>query len=1623
MVRPPAKYSDMVFKHEMLNAFHKVSNMHILFLVLIHKLMAAALLVLLLLLAVSSTAFTTTDVYYVTADDAAGQCPPHQICHKLSYYISQPDYYFTSDTTIIFLEGEHSFNREDLVHVGNVHNLTLEGQGQWPVAGAEETVMQSTVIINCTRGRGGFYFAHCHEITVEGLTVVNCSAAHGVQRIFGVFTFLLVQSLLFLKNSIQHMTGYGLSVLDSNNVIITNCSYYHSALCGVNNSNFSGGVGIWYDPRYSNTTLELSHSNMTKCCSIHGGGLTMYSSHRGLLKISFDNLKFCNGTGRSGGISANLFGSGNVTLVVSNCTFFNGTAIDGGGIAAYFDGSGNATLVVSNCTFFNGTAIDGGGISAHLFGSGNVTLVVSNCTFFNGTAIEGGGIAAHLFGSGNVTLVVSNCTFFNGTAIEGGGIRAYFDGSGNVTLVVSNCTFFNGYGGGIAADFDGSGNVTLVVSNCTFFNGTAIEGGGIAAHLFGSGNVTLVVSNCTFFNGTAIEGGGIRAYFDGSGNVTLVVSNCTFFNGYGGGIAADFDGSGNVTLVVSNCTFFNGTAKYGGGIEAYFDGSGNVTLVVSNCTFFNGTAIEGGGIKAYFDGSGNVTLVVSNCTFFNGTAKYGGGIAAYFDGSGNVTLVVSNCIFFNGTAREGGGIFIGVEIQSAKLIIDNTEFINNSGGFASEISIGLINKVPSYANHVLISMLNSNVFTNAYSYYGVYIYGCCASVQITNTSMRFFNTRFVGFTLMGSSRYNAIQMDGCHFIGSTGVPIVIYLYQVQTKIINCIFSNNTSDDDGRSVVIIQLTSFTDAVIHSCIISDNNMTGITLIEAVATFSGHNVIQNNRNTEGAGVTLLTPSYISIEGELLLYNNTAEKHGGALLVTQYVLLTLAQRSRSSDHKTIFTSTPCIMEFENNSSSVIFSGNRAGKGGSDMYGAILMGCSKIEKGVQFSQIPHVGHPNETSWYFDTPLMKHLHFSNTDRLSSMSSDPIMVCFCNTTTNLPDCSDRTHHIRTYPGLEINTSIATVGCYGGTSPGDVQVTAQHATLVRYYGQNQTTNCFQLHILLQNTSSTTALVDIRVKDVVQGLSVSIGVYILECPIGFTPISGQCQCERFLDTSNVQCNLSATPYLFLRSGNSWFGYINNTQCITGTTNCPFDYCNRSNVSFDILAPDRQCVANRTGILCGQCQSHLSIMLGSNHCGTCSNWYLFLLPVFALAGIILVAVLMFLNLSVSVGTINGLLFYANMVKLNEAFFFPNGSVPVASQFISWLNLDLGIEVCLFDGLDGYWNTWLQFVFPAYLFLLIGGIIVGCRYSVWLCRLCGSHAVPALATLFLMSYTKILLTVTNALYMSQLPCNDSIVTVWSVDGNIEYGSGKHLILLVVSCGVLVIGLAYPVLVLCAPLLERYSHKCIPQHCRWNIVAKFKPLLDAYGGPYKDKYRFWTGVTLMMRLTVTVTFSFTSGPINASIIIIILVGILTFWSFTKVVYENIYVSLLEVFYVLNIILLSTVCLASGSRIYQIATIVSVCLSLFVCLVTMAMHLWWNFDLKKIKRRLGFKDQIEYIALPQMAANEDDEEDRPPPGSPPSIVYGSHRGQHQFILEFPHPHEEHESSSPVLLAREPLLFDT
>ena len=90
---------------------------------------------------------------------------------------------------------------------------------------------------------------------------------------------------------------------------------------------------------------------------------------------------------------------------------------------------------------------------------------------------------------------------------------------------------------------------------------------------------------------------------------------------------------------------------------------------------------------------------------------------------------------------------------------------------------------------------------------------------------------------------------------------------------------------------------------------------------------------------------------------------------------------------------------------------------------------------------------------------------------------------------------------------------------------------------------------------------------------------------------------------------------------------------------------------------------------------------MLGSNKCTDCTNTFLALLLPYRVAGIVLIALLVTVNLTDSSGRINGVLFYVNIVKLNERAFFPNGGVPMLKQFISWLNLDLGIETCFYNG------------------------------------------------------------------------------------------------------------------------------------------------------------------------------------------------------------------------------------------------------------------------------------------------------------------------------------------------------
>ena len=140
-------------------------------------------------------------------------------------------------------------------------------------------------------------------------------------------------------------------------------------------------------------------------------------------------------------------------------------------------------------------------------------------------------------------------------------------------------------------------------------------------------------------------------------------------------------------------------------------------------------------------------------------------------------------------------------------------------------------------------------------------------------------------------------------------------------------------------------------------------------------------------------------------------------------------------------------------------------------------------------------------------------------------------------------------------------------------------------------------------------------------------------------------------------------------------WVGRASSdNETVAAGHTVPSNYCSQEEIRVNLSDPDSQCNYNHSGTLCGGCQPGLSLALGSNQCLPCSSKYLSILIPFSVAGVSLVFFIKLLDLTISQGTLNGLIFYANIIKTNEQFFIQASNSPL-TIFISWLNLDLGVE------------------------------------------------------------------------------------------------------------------------------------------------------------------------------------------------------------------------------------------------------------------------------------------------------------------------------------------------------------
>ena len=887
--------------------------------------------------------------------------------------------------------------------------------------------------------------------------------------------------------------------------------------------------------------------------------------------------------------------------------------------------------------------------------------------------------------------------------------------------------------------------------------------------------------------------------------------------------------------------------------------------------------------------------------FMHNVAMYGGG-AVYLNTSTIFVGIESNVVFAYNSAHEGGAIWL---INGALNIDTNASlrFSHNHAGWAG-------GAVHLRLNGELIINTNTNLnFCNNSANIGGAVYLEKSTIHVDTDTIHFYNNR-----------------------GTKGGGAMYFIYG--TMHINSnrlvMFIANTAQVKGGAIYI-------DSSVCSSIIVDK--------------SAKLLLFNNSAFQGGALYVISSSFaikVGYQSSVQFINNTAFDVGGAV------------------YSEMQPAAPCMFMVTDYSAEISFIGNSAKRSvGHHMYGTSIRDykCDKwhIEWANKQGKPYCQRQGDNTHKYINISFHPGLN----ETLSPVSSAPWRVCLCDSN-GKPQCANFSHifiNVSVYHGETFTLSAYIVGYDFGTTVGIVhagflysnpssqlersqynqQVSdSEMCTTLEYtIYSNHDEELLQLHtsvlpvsgsINKDTTKNAISKYKGRIRHPIadyishdngclrQALlstPVFINVTLLPgCPPGLTLTHDHttCSCYSVLANDGFHCIIQ-NKTAFLKWNNSMWVNItfseNRSTGIIYNRFCPLHYCWSGHKTINIGDdPSKQCASNRAGILCGACMENFSLAIGSSRCIECPNGHnVALLLAFAAAGVFLVLFILVVNLTVTQGLINGLIFYANIVCAYKIILFPfeiqeDHWFVFLQVFVAWLNLDFGIESCFFVRLDAYWKAWLQFLFPFYIWAIAGVIIVACRYSSHLTNLIGSRAVPLLATLFLLSYMKLLRTIidaTSVAVIAQYPQNTSYVE-WYLDGNLRYCQHPHIYLFIAAIATLLfLWLPYTLLLLFIQPLRRMSHL---RPLKWT--NKLAPVYDAYFSPLKDKHQYWFGTMLLVRGILLIVLTVTSAA-NPELNVFILFQSITFLFFfmsVKHVYKRMTVRILESATLLNLIILS-----------------------------------------------------------------------------------------------------------------------
>ena len=1134
----------------------------------------------------------------------------------------------------------------------------------------------------------------------------------------------------------------------------------------------------------------------------------------------------------------------------------------------------------------------------------------------------------------NSRVVLTGNTLNNNFAQEGGAIYATAG-----SLLAVNNTFYNN------SARDRGGAFGAESSQLTFTGNTFKENSVPGAQFFLNGGGSLYVSSCVSLNITQNRFENNLAY-DGYGGAVYKI--CTEL----------FSPS---PFIFSENVLINNSAFGGGALFVSF-----TDLILTLSTFQNNSALFfGGGLYLINDPStprGN-TFTLKGSTFINNSAGVGGAISMQ-DG----TTTATNNTFKRNSADNGGAL----RVSSGDTAFTNNTFEDNSATWGGVVEVSF---------NATLTLLENFFRRNTAVRGGVAYVFESSRVELTDNSLT-NNFAELGGTILATDcsicvhENNTIENNTAHFGGS------IFAFNSHIKFSEDSSIENNSADYGGGIYAANSTLSGYATITGNVALFGGG-GVYASRCALNFADTSIFAENSALDGAGLLLSGNSKLNLQPNTTIsfIRNRAQQRGGAINVQESNPLDDCIDTGTSISDCFFqietervymaSTVARISELENITLS--FESNSAGVAGAVLYGGSIDHCSLSNIATRSILCDQEDTCSPSGDIFDA-ITRYREQSR-----DISSDPLYLCSCKD--DAIDCLSSFTPEPVYPGGTLQVPVIVLGQRNGPTTGVIQNIQPDADIIFFdpeNTQNVMNRCTTLKYTIQSfaveTSQEMTLYaegpcppanSLVVSDsTIQTNTLRVNLQIFPCPLGFELSKSQPTCicaERLhqftntciIDDGTVQRPLGAT---------FWFCYDTELEGLILHPHCPFDYCVSDELYITFDNRDEQCNFNRSGLLCGECAEGLSLALGSSNCIHCSNDYLALLTVFALAGIALVVFLMVLKLTVAFGTINGLIFYANIVGLNSGTFFPARTTNILTVFIAWLNLDLGIEVCFYDGMDTYAKTWLQFVFPLYVWSLVGAIILVCHFSPKVATLLGTNPIAVLSTLFLLSYAKILSLISNVLSYTYLEYpNLSRRAVWLYDGNIEYLTGKHIPLFLAALAfLLVLFLPFTLVLVFGQWLQSNSRR---KFFSWINDYRIKPFIDAFHAPYTDKHRYWPGLMLLIRCALYLIFAFNVlGDPSTNLLAITLMSLflVIVASPLSYIYQKWWIGLLDLSFTLNLGILAAVTgiISHGNQEAMTFTSIGIAFGAFIGIIIyhLSLHLQRTQMWKTIMPKLILKVQ-------------------------------------------------------------------